>query len=571
MRTTPTASRLLPAYIHTKDGKKWGYININGQFIIEPQFDEANEFQMNGLAIVSLNNQYGLLDQTGQFFIPPIYDSILPFTDGRAIITDHEGYKVINEGGHVLTKKAYELIMPYVNQRAVFADTSNNQYRYGYLDELGKERIPAQFEIAYDFKDGKALVKIKENEFALIQLSGEVAHSFPYASMMGYSEGLIAFSQAFGDKWGYVDEQGKVVIPPQYTYASPFKDGRAVINLSEGIDNQYGLIDKNATLLLSPIYNDMISLGEQRVAIGKARDDKQPFVGSTYGIATTAGGILTDFLYDSVGEYQDGLSPVTAGQYTFFIDLSGRRAQTLPVISGVGTVRLIDDRIEANVDHSLSYYNRAGQIIYQPNTSYPLNDQYRIHIEKYQPNKDYLVYYPRIEGMTNTEAEKQVNDELQQKSKVVPVPPTQIDYEYVGNFSVSFFQKSLLILKLEGYDYRFGAAHGMPYQVHVPIDLNTGTIYELKDLFKQDSHYVKVISESIEKQIQKDPQSYFPDQYKGIQPDQPFYIDNDSLFIYFEPYEIAAYAVGFPTFMIPFTEIMAIIDVDGAFWRAFRG
>nr|WP_275980235.1 RsiV family protein [Halalkalibacter alkaliphilus] len=111
----------------------------------------------------------------------------------------------------------------------------------------------------------------------------------------------------------------------------------------------------------------------------------------------------------------------------------------------------------------------------------------------------------------------------------------------------------------------------MPYQVHVPIDLKTGTIYELKDLFKPDSDYVKVISDIIEKQIQAEPQHYFPDQYKGIQPDQPFYVDENSLTIYFEPYEIAAYAFGFPSFTIPFKEIMELIDVDGAFWRAFRG
>ncbi|WP_332634131.1 WG repeat-containing protein [Halalkalibacter flavus] len=562
---------LLPAFINTKEGKRWGYINTSGQFIIQPQYEEADDFQQNGLAIARTSGKAGMIDQTGQFVIPPKYDSILPFTEGLAVVIDDDRYKVINEAGQVLTKRGYGLIMPYQDQRAVFADTSNVRFLYGYLDERGNERIPLQFETANDFKDGKALVKTNENEHALINRNGETLQTYPYSFMMSYSEGLIAFSKTFQDKWGYVDEQGRIVIQPQYTYASPFRDGRAVINMAEGIENKYGLIDKNATLLIPPAYNDMTQLGEQRVAVGMARDPERPFAGSRYGVATTAGGILSDFLYDSVGEYQKGLSSVTAGQTTFFIDRSGKRAPSFPIIPGVGTVRLVGGIIQANVDHSLAYYDQTGRPIYQPNTSFPLNNKYRIHIRKYSPNKDYLVYYPHVEGMANLEAQKQVNLTLQQKSKVVPIPPTQLDFGYYGDFSVSFFQKNLLVLKLEGYEYPFGAAHGMPYQVHVPIDLKTGTIYELKDLFKPDSDYVKVISDIIGKQIQAEPQHYFPDQYKGIQPDQPFYVDENSLTIYFEPYEIAAYAFGFPSFTIPFEEIMGLIDVDGSFWRSFRG
>jgi hypothetical protein len=42
------------------------------------------------------------------------------------------------------------------------------------------------------------------------------------------------------------------------------------------------------------------------------------------------------------------------------------------------------------------------------------------------------------------------------------------------------------------------------------------------------------------------------------------------LYIYFTPYEIAPYAAGFPTFKIPFTQILNIIDEEGEFWKAFN-
>jgi hypothetical protein len=40
--------------------------------------------------------------------------------------------------------------------------------------------------------------------------------------------------------------------------------------------------------------------------------------------------------------------------------------------------------------------------------------------------------------------------------------------------------------------------------------------------------------------------------------------------IYFYPYEIAAYAAGFPEFEIPFEDLTDYIDTEGAFWKSFH-
>jgi hypothetical protein len=81
-----------------------------------------------------------------------------------------------------------------------------------------------------------------------------------------------------------------------------------------------------------------------------------------------------------------------------------------------------------------------------------------------------------------------------------------------------------------------------------------------------------VISEIIGDQIKNDDQySYiFPDEYKGIKADQPFFIRENELNVYFVPYDIAPYAAGFPTFTIPFNELNTIINLRGEFWRSFH-
>lgn len=72
-------------------------------------------------------------------------------------------------------------------------------------------------------------------------------------------------------------------------------------------------------------------------------------------------------------------------------------------------------------------------------------------------------------------------------------------------------------MELWGYNYPLGAVHGVPTRTYAHIDLDSGKLYELKELFKKDSNYVKVLSDIIENQIKSNPEySYvWSDSYKG--------------------------------------------------------
>ncbi|PRR77787.1 hypothetical protein CLLI_21750 [Clostridium liquoris] len=346
-----------------------------------------------------------------------------------------------------------------------------------------------------------------------------------------------------------------------------------MVNISEDYTNQYGIIDKKGNYILKPQYNEIKPLGENMVAIGKIIDAEKPYRGSKYAIGDMNGNILTDFIYYNVSNYKNGLASANDDKNTFFIDKSGNIVKNLPIVKGSGTLDLEGDLIKAYVDFRISYLTRDGKVIWEQNKIIPLNNQYSVIEEKYKPNRDYLVYYPELQGMEGKAEEKKANEKLKELSKVKPIDSNaNLDYNYVGDFSVEFFKKQLLVLKLYGYEYHFGAAHGMPSEIYPHIDLVSGTFYQLKDLFKQGSDYVKVISEIIGEQIKNNKEySYvFPDAYKGIKEDQPFYVKEYALYIYFYPYDIAPYVAGFPTFKIPYTEIMNIIDTKGDFWGSFH-
>ncbi|MBS4538153.1 WG repeat-containing protein [Clostridium sp. D2Q-11] len=567
---------LYPAGIKTIYGTKWGYINNKGDFIIIPQYQRAREFQANGLAIVEKEDLWGIIDTSGEYVVYPQFEGIMDFSEGRALVIVEGGFKVIDEKGNILTKRAYNYIDPYQNGRALASITNTEGYSsYGYLDLQGQEIIPTIYDMGYPFKNGKAIVKISENKFALINKQGDILYAYNYPMVGNLGNGLLAFQRELGGKYGYIDIKGNEVIPLKYSSAQPFSKGRGIVNISEDVFyNKYGLIDKEGNFIIEPQYNDIYMLGENRAAIGKAKVETEPYMGSKYAIADIlTGDILTGFVYNNISPYNRNYASVSNDTMTFFIDTKGLPSYSLPIVKGSGELSFIGDLIKANIDQKLFYLNKEGDIIWHPNYIIPLNDQFQIFEKKHKPNKDYLVYYPQIRGMKNEDTQKEVNNRLKELSKVIPIDnEKQLDYSYTGTFSVEFFKCHLLVLKLEAYNYTFGAAHGMPSQVFPHIDLISGEFYQLEDLFKEDSNYVKVLSDVISYQIENDPDySYvFPGSFEEISKDQPFYVNEDALYIYFEPYEIGPYVAGFPTFRIPFNEIYEIINTEGDFWQAFN-
>jgi len=565
---------LFPAPLKVVGGHRWGYINRQGTMVLPPQFEEADNFQSNGLAVVRQQNKAGLINASGQFVVPPQYDSISNFSEHRATVITKDGFQLMDETGRIVTSRSYSYIADVRDGRTLFYDTAaDGATHYGYLNLEGREVIPPIFMEAGDFSNGKAVVKVKDNEYALIDREGKFLHVFNQAYVGPLSEGMLAFQETANGKYGYLNESGQVVIAPAYMFAQPFQNGRAIVNQSDDFQSKYGVIDKRGRFIIEPIYNDIRELGEGRLALGRAIDEKQPFIGSIYALADLDGKRLSGFVFSMIENFKDGLASVSDSQQTYFINHSGHAAPGYPRLNGSGTLELVDGLIQARVDRRMSYLERNGRVVWRHNVTIPLTRNYYVREEKFKPNKDYLVYYPQLEGLSNPNVQHQVNEKLKKLSNVKPIPANeQLEYTYDGDFEVTAFMNPLLVMELNGYNYPFGAAHGMPSKQYVHINIQSGQMFDLKDLFKPGSNYVSELNAIIAQQIKDDPQYdyVFPDSFKTIKEDQPFFVTQDALHIYFEPYEIAPYVAGFPTFTIPFSQIMGLIDVNGAFWRSFH-
>ncbi|MDM8202714.1 WG repeat-containing protein [Fournierella massiliensis] len=64
---------------------KYGYLNTEGKWIIEPKYEDAQPFS-EGLAAVCLNGKYGYIDHSGKEVVPCIYERAQSFSEGLGAV-----------------------------------------------------------------------------------------------------------------------------------------------------------------------------------------------------------------------------------------------------------------------------------------------------------------------------------------------------------------------------------------------------------------------------------------------------------------------------------------------------
>jgi len=85
--------------------------------------------------------------------------------------------------------------------------------------------------------------------------------------------------------------------------------------------------------------------------------------------------------------------------------------------------------------------------------------------------------------------------------------------------------------------------------------LENGEKNLLRNILKEKKDYVDFINQEIKRQMELNPQEYFTEWsvFQSISEEQPFYLIEDGIVVYFGLYEIAPYASGIKYFKIPYS------------------
>ena len=217
----------------TDDRGKRGYIDRDGKSVIPPVYQYTWGFS-EGLAAASLDGKkFGYIDREGRVAIPLEFAGTQHFSEGLAQVALAEGRMgYIDRAGRVVFRlREGEYGEEFREGLAMFR-VGGYYGKRGFIDRRGRVVIPAEFDDARDFSEGKALVK-RGDSWGFIDRAGKFVIPPVYAYGSSFSEGLAAVTVArerMQAGWGYIDHAGNVRIPLEFDYAAPFSGGLAAID-----------------------------------------------------------------------------------------------------------------------------------------------------------------------------------------------------------------------------------------------------------------------------------------------------------------------------------------------------
>lgn len=290
--------------VPAQDGNAlWGYIDISGEYVIEPRFLSVRPLKTGGLTLVqdAENQLWGYIDNSGNYAIKPIFSEANDFGENNiASVREAESglCGLIDISGAYITEPRFIRIGEAFHDGLLPAEDPSSRL-FGYIDETGAYQIEPQFNLADDFKDGRAKISsqrrlISEGYYydllGYIDTSGKKVIPDIFEEIYPFSEGLAVVKQY--ELYGYINESGEYVIEPLYESATSFSNGVAFVSAGlSAIDNRYCWpIDKNGNAISDLVCSDS-GIGRQ-VRFSHGLSPVQTLDQTGYVYINTAGEIV---------------------------------------------------------------------------------------------------------------------------------------------------------------------------------------------------------------------------------------------------------------------------------------
>ena len=239
--------------IPVKIGKSYGYIDLEGKIVINPQFSEATIFR-DGIALVKTQSdkpKWGYINENGQFIIDAQYNECTIFNQGLAwVVKEGCAPTAINVKGElILTLEQANSVTSFTNGLAAISILDSNIEKWGYINKEGAIVIPPQFQQCKEFYNGKCAVRNFDGKWGYIDKDGKLVinYQFDEAATFFNNKAIVTLN----GKVGVIDENGKYEINPQFSLI--FKDNDFYLVAQ---NNKFGWCDKDSKFVINPQFDD---------------------------------------------------------------------------------------------------------------------------------------------------------------------------------------------------------------------------------------------------------------------------------------------------------------------------
>ncbi len=530
----------------------WGYTNADdiSTFLIEAVYDSVSLFK-DGHAIVTLKGKVGVIDIDNNVVIAfGKYSNIISYDNGYLLAALENSFtSILDYSGKVYYENDEEYI--YFD-RGYFMVSSEEGYKYFDLETKEMNFI-------------KSTDDYRQNELKIDNIKADIK---------------VEYNQVINR---YYFKNNKI---KKYYSVEPYiNDSSVVSTLEEGkydIDYfekgvYYGLIDKEGNYIIDA-NNVFIKRLSDKFFIVVEEDlleEDFPMVRDyeNKSLYDNDGNKLTKNTYYMIKHINDSLFYVHDGKRYFFINEKEEEVFKSVNLKAAFDILVEDDVIICSLDDYYKYFTLDGKFLYEENIVFK-NESLTIYKEIVNPVPNARLEIPSI-SIEDKDLETTINNLISENYNLDGFTEMFDIGEFEQSFSLDFIG-DILVLNNNYYSYYLGAAHGNYGSMSQNINLLNAKVYSLKDLLKGENLEEEIAKVIIKNDRSNEDRYLYEDEFTSDQ-EMINYIKRDSynftvgkeyISIYYNPYEIASYAAGMPSFDIKYEEFSDLLNKESEFYKA---
>ncbi|MBR8829344.1 MAG: WG repeat-containing protein [Gomphosphaeria aponina SAG 52.96 = DSM 107014] len=229
------------------------------------------------------------------------------------------------------------------------------------VQEAVKERYQSAAEVLQDLnpagaakpkRQGLKLVEIGD-KYGYIDNNGQLIIGLHFEKGRHFSEGLAGVK--LGNKWGYIDKNGRWIIPPQFSQVGDLCEGLAPFKITQwlGMRQKWGYLNNQGQVVIPPQFNEALNFAEGLAVVR---------LGSCWGFINLKGELVIQPQFDKAYSFSQGLARVSIGLKWGYINQSGQM-----VIPPRDNGRdFSEDLAAVEINHKWGYINQKGILTIQP-------------------------------------------------------------------------------------------------------------------------------------------------------------------------------------------------------------
>ena len=292
---------------------KYGYFDLEGKIVINPQFSNASIFNED-IALVKTSGEdgkWGYIDKSGKIIINAEFKEATIFNEGIAWVVKENGSPtaIDNDGKTLFSLNDAESVRLYSEKLAAFSIPDSSDVKWGFVDKSGKRVINPQFSEVRKFSDGKCAVKNKEGKWGYIDSEGKVIINYQFDGATDFIDGKSVVK--LDDKVGVIDSEGKYILNPQFDYAE-IDDDKLLITQ----DNKIGWCDKEGKIIINPQFEEANTFDKNELTPVKS--------GENYGYIDSDGKFSINPQFEYAFPFMNDLALVKSGKKFGIIDKTGK-------------------------------------------------------------------------------------------------------------------------------------------------------------------------------------------------------------------------------------------------------